>query len=239
MITYNNPDIINTVEVKRFFTDKNASGFYEWHDWSAEKGLERLVFGITKDPKNLQAHLERIYYCFQEQLNEQLFGALIDLLIILNKSGKALAKRMLIGSRSRLSENQIKTLADLFENKDGISEFVFYTSCSIFSKGLESTSALIRLAQDTKHEVQDPLVLARNYVEYNQLDNAIHVLEEAILDDPERKELQIDLLSLYQSTLNQTGFLRFYDELARKKLAFPQEWDQLNNFFTGLNNVEK
>ncbi len=239
MIACNGPEVKSTPEIKRFFTDKKAAGFYEWHDWIAEKGLERLVFSVSRNPKNLQAHLERIYFCYQEQLNDQLFGALVDLLIVLNKTGEALANRMVSGCQARLTGNQLNALINLIDNKETRTECLFYSCYSIFSKGLQSTSVLLRLVQDSIRTEQDPLDLARDFVEFSQIDNAVNVLEKAILTNHGRMELHNELLSLYRLTRNQAGFQRFYEELSHSDLTLPVEWKQLNDYFTAIGNVKK
>lgn len=236
MITINNQDAIENLQQKGFFSDKNAAGFYEWHDWSAEKGLERLVFRVSRTPKYLQGHLERIYYCFQAHLDEQLFGALIDLLLTLKNEGKALAKRMTAGSKSRLTDVQFHTLNNYIDNRGAESRLMLLNHYSVFAKGLESSSTMVQLTEDAGGKAHDPLTLARDYVEFSQLDNAISVLEQAILIEPERLDLHAELLSLYRSTRNKSGFNQIYGELSRRKINLPPEWGQLNDYLKTTNN---
>lgn len=232
MITCNSQDDISKSQLKRFFSDKQADGFYEWHDWSAEKGLERLVFRVSSNPKNLQAHLERIYYCFQEHLDEQLFGALVDLLIVLNHTGQALGKRMIIGSQSRLTKSQVDLLFNHLDNKRSSGGILSANPYSIFAKGLQSTMDLVLLVSGSANEEQDPLILARDFIEFSQLDSAIHILEKAILEQPERTDLHEELLSLLRLTRNQAEFSRIYSDLTRRQLSLPSGWIQLNDFFS-------
>jgi hypothetical protein len=143
MIERNDNESTNQSQIKRFFSDQNAAGFYEWHNWSAEKGLERLVFQVSRNPKRLQAHLERIYYCFQEHLDDQLLGALIDLLIVLNNTGLALGKRMVSGSKSRLNENQAYLLENYLANASVNSDSLPANRYSVFAKGLLSNKVMV------------------------------------------------------------------------------------------------
>ena len=83
---------------------------------------------------------------------------------------------------------------------------------------------------------RDPLIAAREYVEGGQHEEAIYVLELAVLAEPNRKELQEKLLSLYRSTYNEKAFYRFYNVLIRKRMILSEEWSQLKNFFKGLGN---
>jgi hypothetical protein len=217
--------------VKKFFSNKDAIGFYEWCDWSAEKGLERLVFQVTRKTNNLESHLERIYYCFQNDLKEQLYGALFDLMIVLNKNGITLAKRMVLGASAKLTELQFRTLSDLIENNlSGLNQPPG-NQYSVFSKGLRSTAVLLQINEEHSEQSHDPLVLAREYVEFSQLQDAVRVLEEAIMVHPERFDLHDELLSLYRSTGIVSGFNRLYKILSDKKLALSPKWKQLDDFF--------
>ena len=212
-----------------FFLDKDAVGFYEWHDWSAEKGLERLVFRLSKTPKYLQGHLERIYYCFQKQLDEQLYGALVDLLLVLNKSGDALSRRMIAGCKSRLTETQIQSLEKHLDSKHSGNPLLPFNRYSVFANGMLSTSAIVQIAGKDDQE-HDPLSVARDYIEVSQLDEAITILEQAIMEQPERLELHDELLSLYRSTRDKSKFSRMYGALSDKQIILPPEWEQLKAF---------
>jgi hypothetical protein len=215
-----------------FLAIKDVAGFYEWHDWSAEEGLEMLVFRVSRKPKYLIAHVERIYYCFKHALNEQLFGALVDLLIVLkNDGGVALGKRMIIGSKTRLTNSQFQALIGHLDNPNSNADLLPQTRYSVFAKGLQSIKAMVQLPNAIDTENHDPLELARDFVEFSQLDNAIHVLEQGILADPERMELHEELLSIYRSTNNKAGFNRTYEAFSRKDLSLPDEWKQLYDYF--------
>lgn len=231
MITLNNQDAREGLQAKGFFSDKNAAGFYEWHDWSPEKGLERLVFKVSQTPKYLQGHLERIYYCFQKQLDEQLFGALIDLLLVLKQDGKALGKRMVAGCKSRITDDQFQALNNYIDNRGAESRLMLLNRYSVFAKGLQSSADMLQLAEVSGGKGFDALKLARDYVEYSQLDSAISVLEQAILEQPERLELHAEILSLFRSTRNAAGFNRTYTELTQLNIDLPAEWGQLSAFF--------
>lgn len=225
------PDNNNESKAVRFFLDETATGFYEWHDWSAEKGLERLVFRVSRSPNYLKGHLERIYFCFQNKLNAQLFGALTDLSIVLGENGRALCTRMINGSRSRLNKEQYQALLTQLQNKNANPDQLPLSRYSVFSKGLQSSAVLLQADKESNEPEYDPLGMARVYIEVSQLDDAIEILEKAILEDPSRTELHDELLPLYRSTGNTTRFNRLYEELTRKHIALPPAWSQLQEFF--------
>lgn len=231
MISCNDSNELDESSVRKFFTNKAAAGFYEWHDWTGEKGLERLVFQVSRKPNSLEAHMERIYYCFQNLLDEQLFGALVDLLVVLNKNGLALGRRMITGSKSRLPENKYQALVSHLESNANSDDLLPPSPYSVFAKGLQSTIKLLQLDENSSEEKPDALALARDYIEYSQLDDAIQVLKQAVLEQPERSELHDELLSLFRSTRDQTGFKRTFNELSGNNVSLPPQWEQLNDFF--------
>jgi hypothetical protein len=213
------------------FADKESIGFYGWLDEPDEKGLERIVFQVSKKPPRLQGHLERIYYCFQQHLSEQLYGALVDLLIILNRGGNELSRRMLYGCKSRLSQNNFQALANHLDNKSSRVELLPPCRYSVFSKGTISVAVMVSLRDDQIGAGNDPLILARDYIKYSQLDAAASVLTEAILTHPERLEVHHELLALFRSTRNKADFVNLYDELSKKGLDLPAEWQELSDYF--------
>ncbi|MEC4750553.1 hypothetical protein [Methylomicrobium sp. Wu6] len=208
--------------------DKFTAGFREWPESSVDKRLERLAFRVSRKPKSLRAHVERIHYCFSNYLNEQLYAALIDLLIVLNKAGRELSRRMIFGARSRLTESQFQALRQYLKNQVG-EESLPCNRFSLFTRGLLSSSPLVHMVEDASETEYDPLQLARDYVEFSQLDEAARVLEQAVLTRPERAELHRELLSLYRSTRDRTGFKRVHEELTRLGASLPPEWAQLQD----------
>ena len=75
--------------------------------------------------------------------------------------------------------------------------------------------------------------LARDYIEYSQLDEAKHVLEMAILEQPERLEIHYELLTLYQSMRDSAGFNQMLIQLTHAGIDLIDEWTQLNIYFKG------
>lgn len=213
-----------------FVYDKSTAGFCEWPALSVDKRLERLTFRVSRVPKSLGAHLERIHFCFSNYLNEPLYGALIDLLAVLNKSGHKLRRRMILGSRSRLTDSQFRALRHFLENERAAVESLPDNRFSLFTKGLLSRSALVQAVDEIHETEHDPLQLARDYVEFSQLDEAVRVLEQAILVHPERADLHSELLSLYRSTRDRAGSGRIHQELVRAGANLPPEWAQLHDF---------
>ena len=93
-------------ELKRFVSSRDTGDLWSTEDLLDNDFLEKRVFRIARNPKCLITHVQRIYYCFHMQLDEQLYAALVDFLVILNKQGKEISWRMVTGAKSRLSSKQ-------------------------------------------------------------------------------------------------------------------------------------
>lgn len=197
--------------------------------------LKNLVFLIARKPKRLITHIQRIHHCYQTNLQEQLFAALVDLLVVLNRRGKAISRRMIIGTQSKLSRKQYKMLQE-FMTGDFDVALLTGNQYSVFTKGLVGTKNLLQQIETSDKQEHDPLELAHDYIEYSQLDEAKDVLEKAILNQPQRLELHQCLLELYKSTRDTSGFVTMLNILAGLDVAMPDDWRTLQAFFNERRN---
>lgn len=225
-------------ETERNSTIENSSNNFGVKElfWSSEilkndDLYQQIMFNVFKKPKQLPSHLQRIYFTYKHGMAEQLYAALVDLLWILDGNGKALSHKMISASKSLLTEEQYEVLRNFIKQPDII--LLRGNKFSIFCTGLVGTSTLV-----TKHETvaikQDPLIIARDYVEYSQLDAAIETLETGIIDALDREELQTELLDLYKVTKNRKAFTKMRDLLIQKELNLCNQWQELDDYFTEM-----
>jgi lipopolysaccharide biosynthesis regulator YciM len=193
--------------------------------------LKNLVFLVARKPKRLITHIQRIHHCYQTNLQEQLFAALVDLLVVLNRRGKAISRRMIIGAKSKLSEEQFKMLLKFVAEDFVDIALLSGNQYSVFTKGLVGTGNLVQQSEAPDTPEHDPLVLAHDYIEFSQLDEAKDILEKAIVNQPQRLELHQCLLELYKSTLDTSGFTTMFNILVGRDVAMPNDWNTLQAFF--------
>ncbi|MGZ8191432.1 MAG: type IV pilus assembly protein FimV [Methylococcaceae bacterium] len=236
LITYNNGNETEPSKLDRFFSIENTGCLWSAETLDYDDFLEKLVFSIARKPKCLITHLQRIFFCFHKNLNEQLFAAIVDLMIILNKRGQELSWRMIIGAKSRLSPDQFDTLKDYVKDDLADATLLLGNQYSILSKGLVGVNTLIQQIETSNAPGYDPLEIARDHIEYSQLEDAKKVLEKAILKQPTRQDLHHELLELYQSTLDSAGFYTMQAEIAQSGVDTTAEWSQLDTYFKGRNN---
>jgi len=227
----------------RLVVDHNQEEFLNepslWHDHEltlfgysvTDEGqlLNALVFKVRRNPKNLVAHLRRIYFCYQARLTVQLYAALLDFLIVLQGRGRALSHRMVYGSRPQLNEQQFLALEAATDHCSNQGN-----RFSLFTSGLLGKCELVEYRQLPNEEKHDFLTLANDFIEYSQLDQAMEVLEAGVRANPERQDLQDALLELYKSTRNHGRFETLYKALGASGVPLVDEWRTTAIFFEGL-----
>ena len=189
--------------------------------------LEHFIYQISRKPNNLLPHIQRIYYCFQENLTEQLYAALLDFFIILQNRGKSLRLRMLRGTKSRLSEQHNELLQACLDNQPALPG----NSFSVLHPGCVGHAEYIKVADEPSAQDHDPLQLAHDYINYSQLAEAKQVLEQAILEQPENIALSELLLELYQSTQDFSGWQRMLNFFTQQPGNLPACWAATKDFF--------
>lgn len=202
---------------------------------TVEHLYQQIVYKVLTKPKLLISHLQRIYFTHSQGLTEPLYAALVDLFSVLDGRGMALSRRMLSATHSLLTEQQARELANYLKHNN--ISLLTGNKFSVLTKGLVGTGVLIT-EKESEAIVHDPLTIARDYVEYSQLDAAIETLEAGVLEAPERQELQQDLLELYKVTNNIQAFTKMHSLLIEKELDLSAGWQELTDYFAGLTNEE-
>lgn len=236
LVTCDDDSVVEQSRAGDFFSLQNTGGFLNNTENSQyDDELEKLVFLVTKKPKCLANHTQRISYCFRKNLNEQLFAAIVDLLVVLNQQGHAISWRVVLGAKSRLSPEHFNELKNYLKNGCANANLLSGNNYSVFCKGFVGINEMIQ-QMDKEEQINDPLIIALDHIEYSQLDEAKTVLEEAILEQPERQDLRLELCNLYKSTGDSNRFHQMLARLTRLGVSITDDWNQLNNYFKGQNN---
>jgi hypothetical protein len=191
--------------------------------------LECLLYQIASNPKNLIAHTQRIFFCYHENLPVQLTAALVDLMIALGARGASLKNRMLIGAKSKLDAEQWQLLQDTSQPEKLLPVVPF----ALLTTGIVGVKQLVKQNQnaDAQSNSPDALTLARDYINYSQLEEAKTVLESAILKNIDADDLQHELLVLYRSTQDVAGYWSMVGLLAESDNPHQYLWDELRSSF--------
>jgi hypothetical protein len=192
----------------------------------AAPDLNALVLKVSRKPSDLLAHLRRIYFCYENALSEPLYAALLDLSIVLDDKGHDLRCRLLAGCRSKLDEQQLLALNVVCHGLQNIQGNQF----SLFTKGLIGKTQLLKVGKPEQAQ-QDALILAKDYIEYSQLEQAMSTLEQAIEIEPDREDIQLLLLELYQSTRSVERFQNQFHAITQRGALKIEDWQALADVF--------
>ncbi|TRW89594.1 hypothetical protein [Candidatus Methylobacter oryzae] len=186
--------------------------------------LEHLLYLITRNPENLIAHTQRIFFCYRENLPDHLVAALIDLTIALGERGATLKRRMLSGAKAKLNDEQWR----LLQNAGQPLQTVPFT---LLTTGAVGNIQVVKQSAAVQSDRPDALSLALDYINYSQLNEAKTVLESAILEESQKEDLQLELLALYRSTQDAAAYRRMAGLLAEFENPHQHLWDELRSSF--------
>lgn len=193
--------------------------------------LDFLTYRVARCPRDLATHVRRVFLCARLNLKESLYGALLDLFIVLTDQGRCLRRRLLYGAKAYLEIERFAALERcLGSDTDGFDDLPL-TRNSMLSGGNIAPIRPVVTTETSRDSDHDPLTIARTHVEFSQLTEARLTLEEALLSDPLRKELQLELLELYRSTRDKEHFLSMFGQIAVAKSPVPEAWNETMQFF--------
>jgi len=190
--------------------------------------LNALSFKVLRKPKDLLAHLRRIYFCYRNALSEPLYAALLDFLIILNGKGRKISSRLIHGSRTQLDPTQLSEVRRALDYPQRVRGNRY----SLFAKGIIGLSDVVEISH-TSNQQHDYLKLANDFIEFSQLEEAMTTLEHGLEEQPERQDLQLALLELHKSTDCRERFENMHKQMNTVGTALIEEWQMLTDFFDG------
>jgi tetratricopeptide (TPR) repeat protein len=184
----------------------------------------------AQEPGNLLNHVRRIYLHLALKQSDPLYGAMLDLYLVLGHNGEPLRHHLLQKAGKLLSQER----HDLF--------------ISHFNQGLHSTQPLpacqysvlgnffsgkMRLVTEQKAEPEpanrqiDPLELAKEELNYGDISVAQQILEEALLQSPHMLELHYGLLEIYKHTRSLDALLAMKERLGEGAAIAQTAWNQM------------
>jgi hypothetical protein len=182
---------------------------------------------VARSPGDLRLHVVRINLHLQAENAEALWGALVDLFLVLQAKGFAIRQRMLLQARRLLDQNRYRLLHSSLAN--GLRDCAEIPSApeSVMRSGRGGGPPLVVKRVPNHSEERDPLADAQDHIQYGQIPQAQAVLEGALRADPLRRELHHELLAIYRSTRDKTAFLVTYNALPLDLNPVPDAWERV------------
>ncbi|MCU7874706.1 MAG: hypothetical protein KZQ91_18350 [Candidatus Thiodiazotropha sp. (ex Lucinoma borealis)] len=210
----------------------NCSLQFDIHGWD-KKAADYLDHAVTRKPDDLRSHVQRIHVHIHRQDVDALYGALLDLFIVLKEKGRPLRERMLKLSQTVLGEDKYRVLLNRLDTSVTDIDVEKVLNTSLLSYGVKNPHYLIQKI-DTREGMQqylDPQQEARDHLEYGQVDEAREVLENAILEDPLQQGLHHDLLEIYKTTKSRELFKAMHSRLNINSNPLADAWHEMARYF--------
>lgn len=206
--------------------------FLAWYKAPRQRphAYDFLTRQVSRNRHCLSLHVCRIMAAIN-QPQEAVYGALVDLFIVLNGKGRPLQLRMLQAARKWLDDERYHRLMDCFkEHRDPAA--LPFSPRSLFHEGVwgEIKPLFDIAAPSQEHSRLDPLSVAKGCLEAGQIEQARELLEEELKRSPERQELRNDLLEIYRATHDLERFMsnfRYLDSVGINDSAWQEMYDWL------------
>ncbi len=162
-----------------------------------------LAYRSAREPENLLNHVRRVYLHLELRQADELYGAMLDLFLVLGDKGEPLRTGLLKKAKTILSEE----VYELFVKhlKHGLRKNRPYpiSQYSVLANFFDGGLSLFDESNQTENPLNgsaDPLELAREELTFGDITIAQDILESAILSSPERMGLHFGLLEIYKHT---------------------------------------
>ncbi|MCK5814244.1 MAG: hypothetical protein KAH03_08290 [Cocleimonas sp.] len=191
-----------------------------------------LSHHIVRYPRDLRAHTQRILLGYNNnEIANFLPGSLQDLFLVLDNNGYPLRKHLLDLSEQYLTNDEFSFFSHwIKQNSKNDKTHHCWQNGSVLSSGSCGGKPLLRQEESGETEAvaaySDVLEEARACLDYGQLDVAQQLLEDEILKFPQSKEIEKELLTIYQYSRDKEQFDNLTKKLLEQGVTLSEEWKE-------------
>ena len=190
-----------------------------------------LAHKIVRQVADLESHIQRIIIYSRFRNADAVYGALLDLFIVLGNKGFAIRQRMLRMVAKAIGRTRYARLLGVLERGITSDELLPYTPYSMLSGSFVGASPLVYKCSADDMEIRSPLDEARDLVDSGMIDEGRKLLESSLLLDRGNEALNVELLEIYKHTQNKDAFNEMFVKIGRRPLAAIDEWKSLSVSF--------
>ncbi len=195
---------------------------------STEKFVDFMAQQTVRNPADLQHHLNRIDLYLQRENTEGLYGALMDLFIVLQDKGQPLRKRMLKKYYTQLDPEHRSILSARLAGKISEDDQIPFVKESMLSNG---RTGMIRLLVKQSHvrdvKNRDAVEDARDLIDSGQVGKAQVLLKKVLLINPQREDVGQELMTIYRHSHNYQAVKKILQSTKNLPLALRPQWEDL------------
>ncbi len=197
---------------------------------SAKKIIDFMAQQIVRKPGNLQLHLNRIYFYQQQSDANGVYGALLDLFIVLQEKGQPLRQRLLKKYYAELTAEQQSILSNWLAGKRDENAPCPAVKESRLSDGRTGTSGVLAAKEKPSGQAQtrDVVEDARDLIDSGQVGEATVLLKKALLVNPQREEISRELMLIYRHSHNLQAVEKILQSTKNLPLALQPQWRELS-----------
>jgi hypothetical protein len=211
------------------FQEPSSNGLSPLKGENHSQWATHLAYISSREPNNLLNHVRRIFIHLKLKQSDPLYGAMVDLFLVLGDKGERLRRSLLQKSRKLLSQEQY----DLFLThlKHGLQPHYPLPASqhSVLGNFFGGEKRLVSAQNDKQQSdtrESDPLELAREELNYGDIAVAQRILEEALLLSPKRLGLHYGLLEIYRHTRSLDDLINMQERLGDDIAHAQAAWNQ-------------
>lgn len=211
------------------FTHSPTGSLYVHSDEAAT--LHRYLLGcLSREPNNLRFHVQLIFSLIQKEnvARDEVFGALLDLFIVLKDRGLPLRQRMLAVATPFITSEDVEFFKKNLESGLGARVICANTGHSLFAEGYVGATDFIEQAiQIDNQQTLSVYEQALSLLEYGELDEAAVLLAQALKQDPDKEQIAEELLAIYMHQEDYTAIDAIRDWYLERDIELPSCWPLL------------
>ena len=193
------------------------------------RGMERsylwhLEQRIHRNPRDLQSHVRRILLWRALRDGDAMYGAIVDLFLVLGYRGRPLRSRLLALVGAELSSDRMEILSGNMEHGLEPTDARISTEHSLLSRHVTGTTGVVVNTAESPARQRDLLAVARDALAHGDDAAAQSVLEGALDADPGAEEVSLELLALYKRKHLYADFKRTYTVVLGRQVARADLW---------------
>ncbi len=197
-----------------------------------EPALGCLGHKILSSPADLRAHVRRILLLAKDGNGAALYSALLDLLIILQSNGHALKQRMIRLAQPFLAPATFEFFQRHLEQGVAADDpQVTRVKGSLLRESQVLGVPLVKRSNDHVGRPVGIMDQANALLEYGQLEHAVELLENALLQNPDQEPEAELLLGLYRTLREEARWHGMCEQLQLTFNRLPVAWMQKPEFF--------
>lgn len=223
---------LNDIAVDPFLLIQNHKALQLSQLVDRDAALSCLGHRILGKPADLRAHVRRILLLAKDGDGAALYSALLDLMISLGANGRALKQQML-----RLAEPLLAPATMTF-----FREHLDHGVTPDDPQVRRARGALLRVPQvvgqplvtrvgESSTQLVSVMDQANSLLEYGQLEQAVELLENALLQDPDQESEAELLLGLYRLLREEPRWHGMCEQLQINFNRVPAAWAKKTEHF--------